>query len=104
MIVNLKCEDKAQEETKQATSEADPKDKEILDESQETDNSLFFYKVAECYILGYIPDETTETPLTKQDTEQIMGWIKERQLKRQEWCLIVLYNFKEIVDTNKYRS
>ena len=104
MIVNLICEDKAQEETKQATSEADPKDKEILDESSETDNSLFFYKVAECYILGYIPDETTETPLTKQDTEQIMGWIKERQLKRQEWCLIVLYNFKEIVDTNKYRS
>ena len=82
LIVNLKCEDKAQEETKQSIIETDQKDEEILEESKDTDNSLFFYKVAECYILGYIPDETTDSPLSKQDTEQILDWIKERQLKR----------------------
>ena len=103
MIVNLKCQGQAREETKQDINEAKPDDQEILDDNPETDNSLFFYKVAECYIMGYIPDETTEAPLSKQDTEQILSWIKERQLKRQEWCLIVLYNFKEIVDTNKQR-
>ena len=69
MIVNLKCEDNAQEEKKQSMNDATLKDDEILEESAETDNSLFFYKVAECYILGYIPDETTESPLSKQDTE-----------------------------------
>ena len=46
-------------------NDATLKDDEILEESTETDNSLFFYKVAECYILGYIPDETTESPLSK---------------------------------------
>ena len=43
---------------------------------------------------------TLENPLSKQDLELILEWVKLRHLKRQEWCLIVLYNYKEIVDFN----
>ena len=67
MVVRLKQEVSAQdqlEETKACAEPGEVDEPEVVEQST-FDSSLFFYKVAECYILGYRPDVSIENPLSK---------------------------------------